>query len=905
MKNFKISEAIATLYPTKDWVISDFVVTDPRFGAKAEAGFDNRAAFQAAIDAAHADGGGVVYIPAGNYEFRSTVTGSKRVTLRDTGTQEKPEPVYEYYDYEYVLNLPPSVQLRGDRACPEANGGKVLGTVLEVRVGKNSPNYDGYIDSDWRDSQAGNVLRTTKTSIADRFIQMNECTGVTNLSIWYPEQEFGDIQPYPWTLYQVSGDSATMENVTLVNSYNGFYSAPAELHYVVNSHITALNTGVEVHICTDIGRIENTKISPTYWAKSGLPNAPSIEEVTAYTRANATGFKMHRSDWEYVSELYVYGCKTGMWVGREPGFHDAPNANFYGLHMENCATAIEAEAVNPYGLLISDSVFKGDKAVNVGPLFDTSIQFNGVEFQGAIVIGEGSGDTPLSESNRGGVVSFESCSFDYSGYDITVKKGAVLLAQCTFADLDKRVHLEGDAVLREIPAGKYEFEPIPKNIIIDIPTQPRAAANKVIRVDFTRAKGENNDRPSVCVADDLQAALDMMAENGGGTVYLPGGRYLIDKPVIVPEGVELRGSWDVQHHTQGGGTAIFTNYGIGNPDAPPLIQLKKSAGLRGLTIVQLGQQSGNIPIDIPAEDAFFECPFLIQGQGADVYIINVTLPNADKGIDLASFNTDRHYVEYLGGSLARAGIWVGGGASGGFIRNVQFNPHYGSRLPHGGQGYPTTGLFRFQREYYSALKFGDVKNQTIFFNFVFGSKNGIHFLKDAITGKNPKELTVIGHGTDGSTFGLFVEDADADTRITLINSELVTLYSDYKAYVLMGEFKKDGGNPEKVHKDAVLTLYNSAFWGNVDNSVVVNSGVVRLQQANIVNMGDPVLNIKGGRIHVYNTYFQQGNVNRDGNAINRIHAMVEEDAQYAELTNNYYASELRCDGDVRGMDVMM
>ena len=53
-------QSIKTIYPTKDWVIADFVVTDPRFGAKAEPGFDNRAAFQAAIDSAYKNGGGVV-----------------------------------------------------------------------------------------------------------------------------------------------------------------------------------------------------------------------------------------------------------------------------------------------------------------------------------------------------------------------------------------------------------------------------------------------------------------------------------------------------------------------------------------------------------------------------------------------------------------------------------------------------------------------------------------------------------------------------------------------------------------------------------------------------------------------------------------------------------------------------
>ena len=126
------------------------------------------------------------------------------------------------FNYQHVLILPPSVQLRGDWADPELNNGKVLGTILEVRVGKNAPNYNGTVESWWNDSQAGGALRTTYTSIADRFIEMNSGTGVTNLSIWYPEQDINDIKPYPWTLFQPNGDCATVENVTLVNCLQRF-----------------------------------------------------------------------------------------------------------------------------------------------------------------------------------------------------------------------------------------------------------------------------------------------------------------------------------------------------------------------------------------------------------------------------------------------------------------------------------------------------------------------------------------------------------------------------------------------------------------------------------------------------------------------------------------------------------
>ena len=34
-------------------------------------------------------------------------------------------------------------------------------------------------------------------------------------------------------------------------------------------------------------------------------------------------------------------------------------------------------------------------------------------------------------------------------------------------------------------------------------------------------------------------------------------------------------------------------------------------------------------------------------------------------------------------------------------------------------------------------------------------------------------MTVIGHGSDGCTYSLFVEDADKNTKIVAINSELV------------------------------------------------------------------------------------------------------------------------------------
>lgn len=904
-KQQTLQHSIKTVYSTKDWVISDFVVTDPMFGAKAEPGFDNRAAFQAAIDAAYESGGGVVYIPAGNYEFHSTQIGIKSVRVRQGTSENKKD-----FNYEYVLRLHPGVQLRGDWAAPESNNGMVLGTILEVRVGKNAPNYDGSVKSWWNDSQAGNALRTTYTSIADRFIEMNAGTGVTNLSIWYPEQNINDVKPYPWTLFQTQGNCATIEHVTLVNSYNGFNSAPSELHYVLDSYITALNKGIEVHVCTDIGRIENVSISPEYWAKSGLPGAPTLAELTAYTKANSVGFQMHRSDWEYISYLHISGYKTGIWIGREPGFADAPNAQLYEAHVDNCENGLYVEDVNPYGILISNSSFgaaKGGNAVYFYKDFSTSTQFNGVEFSG-----------PIVSDGSDGVISFESCLFGkYSDYALKINNGNVLLSQCHFENADKHVYLgmnmrtlksvnsghkqrlkinnhSNDAKIEIITDKKYAFEPIPKGLKTNIIAHPRPVSNQVLKADFSRATGFNNQRPVKDISSELQSALDALKASGGGTLYLPAGRYLVDKPIKIPSGVELRGSWDVQHHTQNGGTAIFTNYdgGDAGENAPSLIQLETNAGIRGITLAQLNIISGEYSAESPRKT-----PFLIQGQGPKVYVINVTIAIGDKGIDLASYDTSGHYVDYLGGVPLRAGIWVGGGAEGGFIRNMQFNPHYGSRLPEGGQGYPRVAMMRFVQSNCSALKFADVKNQTIFNNFVYGSVYGIHFLKDEITGKYPGKMTMIEHGSDGCTYSLFVEDADKDTKIIAVNSELVNTKipnEPVRSYVLMGKEM----NTSKVHPDAKLILYNSAFWGSPVFGAIINSGIVSFQQANFSRSGTYGVDVRGGRAHVYTSYFAQeipDTVTLNG------YARLGMYGNLIELTNNYYISGFRFDKEGKGI----
>ena len=106
--------------------------------------------------------------------------------------------------------------------------------------------------------------------------------------------------------------------MTLVNSYRGFKTGPEgnELHTLRNVYMTALDTGVFIDSCTDIGRVIDIDISPRWWVESGLPNSPkggaAEEAVRGHIVGEATGIDMGRSDWEYLYGLHIEGYRRGL-----------------------------------------------------------------------------------------------------------------------------------------------------------------------------------------------------------------------------------------------------------------------------------------------------------------------------------------------------------------------------------------------------------------------------------------------------------------------------------------------------------------------------------------------------------------------------------------------------------------
>jgi hypothetical protein len=367
----------------------------PAFGAAGDGATDDTAALQRAIDAA-AEQGGVVYLPPGHYR----VSGS--------------------------LTVKPGVTVRGAHDAPAAIE-PLVGTVIQATGG--------------RDDEAAPAL-----------FEMGQASVVSGLTVWYPDQMPTDIRPYPWT-FHLTGFDTTLENVTLINSYNGIKVGPEDnvRHRIRSVAGCVLRRGLFVDGCTDIGRVENVQFHCHWWSHPSTHGA--WEPVYNYMVENLEAFVFGRTDWEYVTNNFVFPAKIGYrFVKTEKG---ACNGHFTADGADACETSVVVDEIQYMGLLFTGGqfvAFTGRNPVEIR-ISDTStgnVRFVNCAFWGPV------------EHNaviRGkGFVSFSDCFFSNSKKDaadsplVVVESGRVQINNSTFATPQPSVQL-GPGVAHAIVQG--------------------------------------------------------------------------------------------------------------------------------------------------------------------------------------------------------------------------------------------------------------------------------------------------------------------------------------------------------------------------------------------------------------------------------------------------------------------
>jgi len=373
------------------------------YGVVGDAATDDTAALQMALNAA-AGRGPVCYLPPGRYRLGG------------------------------ALSVPAGVTLLG------ASGGAPhsehpTGTVLLA--------YGGRGEAD-----------------GEPLVTLGPNAGVRGLTIHYPEQAVPDVAPYPWSI-RVDGELCQITDVTLTNPYQALDLGTCrnELHTVRNVFGCPLQTGAYIDRCTDIGRLENVHFNPNFWTRSAIQ--PAIPATTAalkaYQEQHLVGFKIGKTDWEYISDSFVIFPRIGFHFddfGYGPG-----NAEITQSGADICPVAVRVDRVQDHaGVAFVNGQFMARLEVgagNEGPVKLSNCGFWGTPETGSHVVKDGPSTLVMT-----------GCHF--TGWDaagegapcIVARGGRLIVNGCDFMDEGKPpLRLEEGLVAAAILGNTFRGRP--------------------------------------------------------------------------------------------------------------------------------------------------------------------------------------------------------------------------------------------------------------------------------------------------------------------------------------------------------------------------------------------------------------------------------------------------------------
>lgn len=787
---------VDTKYPTIDNVVIAYSVAD--FGVTGDGITDVTQQFQDLLDQLGDLGGGTLFVPEGRY----VISGN--------------------------LLLPKGITLRGEWTKPE-KGVPVVGTVLMAYAGRGDEE-------------------------ATPFITMEPSSAVMDLTIWYPEQTPSNITPYPSTVEfgkpnYFGNENCNAKNITLINSYSGivFSRKNGGTCPTINGvYGTPLSRGIEIDNIVDVGRIEWIDFSPDYWAGSGLPNSPSIDgDHKAWIYENGTGIVMRRNDWSYTSFVKVDGYNKGFHAVESitsPGAQ--PNGHHYSMTFTNCKTGLDISAANAVGLMCTGiKTVKCETGIAVRNSASGVVQLHTCSLEAtknAILVDE-SASTRLmilqseikagAVNVSGGTFTATDCDFNNPAPQISIMKNA-------------RAVLTGNRFAHAVQINETS---IFKNIVDHTPVNTKRLP-EIIEISPETHKPPHielyivTDVPYNAVADGItdntlaiQSALDQAAADGGGVVFLPPGKYKVLGNLVIPSGVELKGSVDVSTTPTGPGSILEVYANRNNPEGEPFLKLSANSGIRGIVFNYPEQLITQLP-------GIAKYPYCVQATGSNTYMINIGMRAVDKGVDLFTYACDNHYIDYLAGHAFDVGIRVGGGTKNGKIYNTQFNviayaagdeSKYGSWPNSVGDGGPA---YDYGFANFNFMILGNCENQLLYNDFHYGSQNGV-ILSD-IDGTGPSGLS-IGSGIDGSRNALVIHAVGND-GFDFVNSQIVSIGNQNTKYIETGAGYTSG-----------VTLFNADFWGNPSNGIYMDGGDLTLQQVNFNQPGQQRLALlNGGALYI-------------------------------------------------------
>ena len=777
------------------------------FGADRLGRKDSTAAIQTALDACDKVGGGTVFLPAGRY----------RVNGR--------------------LKINGGTTLRGEWVNPN-KGGLGKGTILMAFAGRGQEKPNG-----------------------DTFVTVSSGACLRDVGIWYPEQSATAPVPYPASI-QGHGHS-TVFNVTLYNSWCGFWNNDCSSMLVRRLYATALSLGIHGAYAYDIPRIEHVAFDSRFWAQSGLPGAPTgaaVAKLNAFLERNLVALQAAEQDWGYWWDIDIDHCNLGLYLTAIPsddGKKLVPGNICAGnVRIRNSSVGVYVENAGYPGFMMT----YGDVSSRVCPLFfskrvdrpewaemglkqayqsQSSLLITGVTFRG--------GKYSVGSRKKGAyALNLADCVF--TGYERAAVKsedGSVTCARCKFQETRKPA-FELSEDVRQLVAVGNEFKGgmkvsgwratdarifrddrengtvWPVSFAFDHVPSRKPATRYVLDVTTCGAvAGTVKEPPKEDSTDAFQRALDRVGAAHGGTVYVPAGVYRIEGSLVIPSGVELRGSFEGAHYgnSTDRGTHIWVYGGKDRPDGAPLVTLKEASGFKGFTVYYPEQGWTDGP-DVPDFARVRKYPPTVR-TASGCWVQNCTIVCCWTAIDAMSVRSDNLEIDDVTGAALGATLEYGHGATGGVVRNLHFNysnwTHQG-RFPNRPRDEKTIGkLPAYTGRHVKGLVLGDVRRSTFFSCFNIIVSDQITLVRDKFTGGSFRGK-MWGVAFDAARNGVVGKDG-CDAIACLIAS--------------MGVFNQAGGGFYAVTEPGFrgrIVFINADVWSGSSRIADANGGQVTFSQ---------------------------------------------------------------------------
>ena len=321
------------------------------------------------------------------------------------------------------------------------------------------------------------------------------------------------------------------------------------------------------------------------------------------------------------------------------------------------------------------------------------------------------------------------------------------------------------------------------------------------------AYGLPDDPAAADCTPAIQHALDDANAAGGGTVFLPEGRYRLEGMLTIPSNVFLRGRWSpIGPDQPAQGTILM----IHNQEHEQSVLISGSGcGVRDLTFWHPDQQ---VP-DSTGGSSLAESPLVIRGQASVVTIENITLINPGRGIDLSQASTC--CLRGIYGSPLHTGLSADRSFAVSRYDSIHFSPDYWtwSKLP----GSPPEGGVHaaYMRQHGTGLHIYEMDGFYAGFSTISGYQKGLHFERGVSGDDASGELSYFTV-TDCDT-ALYVDDAKGFRIVgsTLQGSEY-GIWGKDRTHYKMHTTHIEGGKHSISIKNGVAELVNCTVAGETE-----------------------------------------------------------------------------------------